>query len=67
MCISTHFFQDMSQEEVSAEEGDLQFVSDISDSNSDDDDDDPPEDSKHSTPRPQLRQVMFVGQLGLQQ
>jgi len=50
----------MSQEEVSPEEGDLQFVSDISDSNSDDDDDDPPEDSKHSTPRPQLRQAVCV-------
>ena len=51
----------MSQEDVSAEEGDLdpadmQYVSDITDSNSDDDDlDDPPIGSKHSTPRPHLR------------
>lgn len=50
----------MSQEDGSAEEGDLadmQFVSDVSDSNSDDDEllDDPPIGSKHSTPRPQLR------------
>ena len=60
---SIHFSnQDMSQEDGSAEEGDLdpadmQFVSDVSDSNSDDDEllDDPPIGSKHSTPRPQLR------------
>jgi len=52
----------MSQEDGSAEEGDIdpadmQFISDVSDSNSDDDDllDDPPIGSKHSTPRPQLR------------